>query len=96
MITEADVSKWRIRMNIVFSRYEKEYTGRIPDLIGQTADYMNDIINSILADVIPSEEFAEHLQYAIGGIHRMNDDPTEKEKGIWEEMWEEIGYEWSG
>lgn len=90
MITEADVSKWRIRMNIVFSRYEKEYTERIPDLIGQTADYMNDIINSILAGNISPDEFAEYLQYAADGIYRMNDDPTEKEIGIWKEMWEDM------
>lgn len=85
----------RIKMNVMFSRYEREYTGRIAKAIGQTADYMNDVFGCILAGITPISELEYHIQIAADGIYRMNGAAMEREMDIWKEMWDDIGYEWS-
>ena len=85
------ISRMRTRMNTVFSRYEKEYAGRMPGIIGQLADYMNDVINGIIADTMQPEELAHHIRNANDYFYGMDVEPTEKEAGIWEEMWGEMG-----
>ena len=90
-VTNESIKKARNRMNIVFSKYEVAWEGRIRLLVNQANDYMNDIFNTILSGIVPVEEIGAHVETAKQGIYRMASEPTEQELAIWESMWKEIG-----
>jgi hypothetical protein len=90
-ITNADIGKARTRMNIVFSRYEGAWEGRISDMVSQANEYMNEIMNCVLTGIIPVEALPGHVENAKQVIYRLNPEPTEPEMDIWNGMWDEVG-----
>jgi len=97
MVTKTELEGTYRRIIGVLAKYAAEYKdkGRISGIIGESIDYLDGIVESIIKDEMLTDDFwdklhDENLVYAKFALHRAG-KPTAAEKRIWGSMWAEAG-----